>query len=76
MNDMDGGNKPGPTGEFPDGKLNEDDDGGLIIKMQVSKENQVLMIEFGTNVTWIGLTKKDALNFAWNILSKAKELDD
>lgn len=64
--------KLGPTGEYPEGKLNEYDKGGL--NMAIGIMNNNVVIEFGTPVTWLGMPKKEATAFAKLILSKANEL--
>jgi hypothetical protein len=45
--------QPGPTGEFPDGQLNEDDEGEL--RIAVRHEPGVVILDFGKPVAWIGL---------------------
>lgn len=45
--------QPGPTGEFPDGQLNEDDEGELQFRMHHSQGNVIL--EFGKPVAWLAL---------------------
>jgi len=53
------GDRPlGPTGEFPKGKLNESDDGGLNIAVGAEGENVVL--HFGSSVNWIGFGPDEA----------------
>ena len=46
--------KLGPTGEFPDGKIHESDEGGLKMGVGVSQEGLV-EIHFGKPIAWIGL---------------------
>lgn len=47
--------KLGPTGEFPDGKVHESDEGGLSMAVGVGKSG-VVEIHFGKPVAWIGLS--------------------
>lgn len=54
-------NKPGATGQFPKGKLNDEDEGEL--KLGVTVHDNTLIIHFGTPVTWLGLPKEDAQAF-------------
>ena len=44
----------GPTGEFPQGQLNDQDEGGLNIAIGSTGAGTV-MLDFGTPVAWIGL---------------------
>jgi len=64
----------GPTGDFPLGKLNESDEGGL--KLAIGIKDDTVIIEFGTSVTWFGLSSRDARNFAQLILDKAAEIEN
>ena len=61
----------GATGEFPDGKLNENDEGGL--QMAIFTKDENLIIEFGKPVHWLGMSKAEAKEFARAILKKADE---
>jgi hypothetical protein len=63
----------GPTGDFPHGKLNADDEGGLMIAISHAEypAGETVMIQFGTKVSWIGLPNEMAIEFALNILKHA-----
>lgn len=63
----------GPTGDFPRGKLSEDDEGGLRIAI-LHREKTVLM-NFGNTVAWIGLDVKTAKQLAEAIIHHASEAD-
>lgn len=65
-------NKPGPTHDFPKGKLNDEDEGGL--KIAISIQDSVVRIDFGEPTAWIGLPVEEALAFASLIVGKAIEL--
>ena len=54
--------EPGPTGDYPDGKLNDDDKGGLMMAIQV--ENGNIRIDFGTPTAWFALDPDAAIAFA------------
>ncbi len=60
--------KPGPTGDFPEGQLNEDDEGGLNIGIGDDKGNLVLY--FGKPVAWIGMPPENAIELANLIIKK------
>src|SRR6267142_5374638 len=59
---------PGPTGEFPEGKLNERDEGQL--KMLISANEKMIQIDFGKPIAWFAMPKPEALTFAFNVLEK------
>jgi hypothetical protein len=63
----------GATGEFPQGKLNDSDEGSLKIGIAYDKLNGVVHVEFGKPVTWLGLPPNEAIAFANSILMKARE---
>ena len=66
----------GPTGDYPDGKLNEEDDGGLAIAVAADPKDGVVIVDFGTPTTWIGLKPSDARGFANMLVEKAIEVED
>ena len=63
--------KPGPTGDFPKGHLNKDDEGGLRIALTNSQGKVV--IDFGKPVHWIGFDIEDAEAL---IVGLAKQIDE
>jgi len=64
--------KFGPTGDYPRGKLTDDDEGGL--KLGVTVMDKTIVIAFGKPVEWIGLDKLTALTLAETIRRRAEEL--
>ncbi len=64
--------KPGGTGDFPRGKLNADDEGGLA--MGVTTVDKTVVLNFGKEVAWIGFGYDDAVQFANLILKHAKTI--
>lgn len=59
--------KIGPTGKFPDEKLNEDDEGELAFGI-IIKDNRLILF-FNKPITWLGFTKEDTKNLI-DILSQ------
>ena len=55
----------GPTGEFPDGKLTENDEGGLVMGLAVYKGK--IVVNFGKPVASIGLDVENAKQLAKRI---------
>jgi len=62
----------GPTGDFPEGKLNEDDEGGLMMAVGVEKGH--VTINFGGPVRWLALGPAEAIAFANILLMRAQEI--
>lgn len=63
---------PGPTGEFPEGRLNEHDEGELMIGLVAHKGKVVL--NFATPVAWLALNPNQAIQIANVLIEKAKAL--
>lgn len=63
--------KLGKTGEYPDGKLNKDDEGALNIG--IMKKDNVIVLEFGTQVHWLALPPDQARLFAETIIQVIEE---
>lgn len=62
----------GATGEFPDGKLNERDEGA--VKLAIGSDNGHVVIDFGTPVVWVGLNPSEAVAMAQSLIKQAREL--
>lgn len=62
----------GATGDFPRGKLNADDEGGL--RVAIAVKDRTVMIAFGKEVAWLGMSKPEALAFAETIRKRAEEI--
>lgn len=66
------GDRPGPTFDFPRGKLNKDDEGGL--KLAISSEGGCVRLDFGKPVAWFALPPDAALELASLIVARAMAL--
>lgn len=64
--------KLGKTNDFPRGKFNQHDEGGLNIG--IFTKDKTIIIDFGTPVKWIGLDKQTALSLATNLFERANKL--
>lgn len=64
--------KFGPTGTFPRGKFDADDEGALVIG--IATRDKTVVINFGSPVAWIGMPKENAIAFAKTILEHAEKL--
>lgn len=65
--------KLGPTGDFPDGKLNPQDEGGL--QMAIHTEGHVVRIDFGSPVAWVAFEPPIARTLAAALLKAADQAD-
>ena len=64
----------GPTGKFPAGKLNADDEGELIFGIR--REGEVVRLDFGKPVAWLGLPADVAEKLGHALLREAKAIRD
>lgn len=64
------------TPKFPAGHINADDDGELAFAVAADLRRNVVIINFGKPVDWIGLGKKEVLMLANLLHDKAKQLHD
>lgn len=62
----------GPTGKFPEGHLNEDDEGEIQIAIGI--ENNKVVINFGKPIAWIGFTPEQADQIAFSLIEKSSKL--
>lgn len=62
--------KLGATGEFPDGKIQENDEGQ--IRVAITQKDGRVVIDFGKQITWIGFTKEEAKGLAELLLKHAE----
>lgn len=66
------GERVGPTGQFPDGKMSHDDEGEL--KIGVAHDQDHVRIAFGKPVDWLGLDRETAINLAKLIVEHARQI--
>jgi hypothetical protein len=59
-------------GEFPDGKLNTNDEGALAVMIGV--EGKSIVIRFPKPVAWIGFTPEQALGIAQSLIEHARKV--
>ena len=60
----------GATGNFHDGKLNENDEGEIMVGI-TEYDGRVIM-NFGKGIRWIGFTKEQAKQIADSLLKHSK----
>jgi hypothetical protein len=61
----------GATGTFPQGKLNDHDEGGLKMAIGYDKTDGIVRVEFGKPVAWLGLPPPEARQLAALLLHHA-----
>jgi hypothetical protein len=61
----------GATGDYPHGKMNEEDEGGLLVGFTHDKGK--VIINFGKPCAWIGLSPEEAFGFARLIAEHARD---
>ena len=66
--------KLGATGQYPEGKLNPDDEGEIAFAIGADKPNKKVLIDFGKPVAWIAMTPDQATQFARILIEKALEI--
>jgi len=63
----------GATGKFPQGKLNDDDEGELRMAIAYDKVDGIVRLEFGKPVKWLGLPPPEAIQLAEKLLWHARK---
>lgn len=59
----------GPTGKFPMGHLNQDDEGE--IRIGITSSNGKVVIDFGKPIHWIGFSPEQAKQIAETLIARA-----
>lgn len=65
----------GSTGNFPDGRLNESDEGEIRFGVAADPENKVVVLNFGKPVAWLGMPPDLARQLALSLLKNAGQID-
>lgn len=60
----------GATGNFPDGKLTETDEGEIMVGITTVQDR--IILNFGKPVKWIGFTKEQAIYLANTLIKQSK----
>lgn len=60
----------GALGDHPRGKLSADDEGA--IQFKVGKENGKVVLDFGTQVQWVGMSPQEAASLASSLMKWAR----
>lgn len=57
---------------FPDGKITEDDEG--VLGIQLFMHDDRLILNFGKQVSWVGMDRKTAMTVGQALIDRAKDL--
>lgn len=57
--------------KFPNGKLNDDDEGVLMVK--ISTEKGVVRVDFGETTQWFAMTPHMAVDLAISLVNNARK---
>lgn len=60
---------PGPTGDFPQGKISDEDEGGIVFA--IGRKDEKIFLDFGKPVSWIGMDRNTAINIGLSLLKQA-----
>lgn len=64
----------GPTGDFPQGRLNETDEGGLRFAVGSDRDTETVILDFGKPVAWLGMRPEDAERLAEMLTEHARRV--
>ena len=58
-------------GEFPDGRLNPNDEGAMAV--MIGHENGKVVMQFASQTAWIGFTPEQAMDIAQTLITHARK---
>lgn len=64
----------GATGEFPEGKLNENDQGEIKFGVAADNDSGKILLSFGKPIAWVGMSPGQAIALADSLRDKARFL--
>lgn len=73
-NQMEAHAKLGSTGQYPAGRVNEQDEGE--IQLRIGTENGCVMIDYGIPVQWVGMSPQEAVELAGILINRARLISD
>lgn len=60
--------------DWPQGRISGDDEGSLALMVAADPEHNVVWIEFGKAVKWLGLPPSEAAKLGEMLIQKAREI--
>lgn len=61
---------------YSQGRVSATDEGDLAMAIATDHAHKRIVMDFGKPVTWVAMTADDAVAFAQQLLSRAKEISD
>lgn len=62
----------GATGQFPGGKLDDNDEGEIRFAIAGDQEHQLVHIDFGKLVSYVSMTPQQAVDVATSLIKQAR----
>ena len=59
---------------YSEGRLKPSDDGDIAFAIAADREKGVVILDFGKQVSWLGMRPKDAVALAEKLIEKAREV--
>lgn len=66
----------GATGDYPEGKLHDRDEGGLNLAIGSDRKTKKIIVSFGKPTAWIGMSASEAMQVADSIRYHATKVGD
>lgn len=60
--------------QYPHGRVSADDDGELAFRIAADAEKQIVIVDFGKPVDWIGFPPQQAIELAQMLIRKARDI--
>ena len=61
---------------FPPGRLGANDDGELAFAVGGNKKKQVVFLDYGKPIQWVGMSPQDAIDLATTLIKVARATSD
>ncbi len=59
---------------YSEGRMNEDDDGDIAFAIAADKKRGIVVLDFGKNVSWVGLPPQKVVELCGLLMKKAREV--
>ena len=64
----------GATGEFPNGQYHPTDEGEIKMAIVTDRDRELVFLNHGKPVTWIGMTPQQAVELAQSLIQHARSI--
>lgn len=58
--------------QWPEGRIEGSDDGQIAFKIESDPDTEIIKLDFGKQVTWLGMGPKDAIELAQLLIKHAR----